>query len=105
MASKISEPNFDFCFNDQLPRIFEVVNHIIDVMPNAIWYRKGSETNAIRTVIQLCGKKLLYVWQKAFGSEFIKSRAAAEKHIRKHLDTYTNSVSITLRIRTLIQFR
>ena len=50
-------------------------------------------------------KKHLYVWQKAFGSEFIKSRAATEKHIRKHLHTYTNLVSIALRIRTLIQFR
>ena len=78
-----------FSFNNQLPRIFEIVNAIITVEPTALSYRKGRPESLNRqSVIKSCDENLKRLWKQSYGTNFIKTIRAIKCQIRKTLDDY-----------------
>ena len=78
-----------FSFNNQLPRIFEVVKALITVEPTVLSYRKGKPESLNRqSVINSCTENLKRLWEQSFGTNFIKTIRAIKCQIRKTLDNY-----------------
>ena len=62
-----------FYFNNQLSRIFKVVNAIITVELTVLSYKKGRPESLNRqSAINLCPENLKRVWEQLFGTNFIK---------------------------------
>ena len=81
---------YEFSFNEQLPRVYEVVNCIISVSPGAGCLRSDRPESAnVRAAIHGCSIKLKELWEKAFGTDVIKSLPAIKKQIRKELHNYS----------------
>ena len=54
-----------FSFNNQLPRIFEVVKALITVEPTVLSYRKGKPESLNRqSVINSCAENLKRLWEQ-----------------------------------------
>ena len=82
-----------FSFNNQLPRIFEVVNAIITVELTVLSYRKGrSESLNKQSVINSCAENLKRLWKLTFRINFIKTIRTIKCQIRKTLDDYVKSM-------------
>ena len=65
---------YEFSFNEQLPRVYEVVNCIISVAPGARYVRpKRPESANVQDAIHGCSVKLRNLWERAFGTSAIKS--------------------------------
>ena len=81
---------YEFSFNEQLPRIYEVVYGIISASLGAAFLKKGKPTSAnVAAAIHGCSIKLKELWEKAFGASTIKSLTALKKQIQKKLDSYS----------------
>ena len=81
---------YEFSFNKQLTGVYEVVNCIISVAPGAGIYRsKRPESENVRAAIHGCSIKLKELWEKAFGTDVIKSLSAIKKQIRKALHNHS----------------
>ena len=64
---------YAFSFNEQLPRVYEVVNCIVSVSPGAGCYRTSQPESAnVTAAIHGCSTKLKELWEKAFGTGVIK---------------------------------
>ena len=82
---------YEFSFNEQLPRVYEVVNCIISVAPGARYVRpKRPESANVQDAIHGCSVKLRNLWERAFGTSVIKSLRAIKKQIRNYLKSYSN---------------
>ena len=65
---------YEFSFNEQLPRVYEVVYGIISVAPGAAHYRTTQkESEDVRDAIHGCSTKLKKLQENAFGTGTIKS--------------------------------
>ena len=81
---------YEFSFNEQLPRVYEVVNCIISVTPGAGRHRsKQPESANVKAAIHSCSTKLKELWEKAFGTDATKSLTAIKKQIRNILHDYS----------------
>ena len=78
-----------FSFNNQLPRIFEVICATVTVEPTVLSYRKGRPESLNRqSVINSSAGNLKLLWEESFGINFKKTITAIECQIRKTLDDY-----------------
>ena len=85
----MSERVYEFSFNNQLPRIYEVVNVVLSIEPGAASKKKGKpESLARQTVVHSCSSKLKTLWEQAFGANLIKTLNAIKYKLRKVLDDY-----------------
>ena len=81
---------YEFSFNEQLPRVYEVVYSIISVSPGAAYFRTNQKESAnVTDAIHGCSIKLKELWEKAFGTGAIKSLTAIKYQIRKELKNYS----------------
>ena len=81
---------YEFSFNEQLPRVYEVVNGIISVSPGAAHYRKNQPESAnVKDAIHAYSTKLKELWEKGFGKDAIKSLTTIKYQIRKELKNYS----------------
>ena len=68
---------YEFSFNEQLPRVYEVVNCIISVAPGARYVRpKQPESANVQDAIHGCSVKLRNLWERVFGTSAIISLSA-----------------------------
>ena len=80
---------YEFSFNEQLPRVYEVVNCIISVAPGAGYFRPNRPLSEnVKDAIHGCSVKLKNLWERAFGSRSIKSLSAIKKQIRNYLKQF-----------------
>ena len=87
----MSATPYEFSFNDQLPRIFEVVKALFSAEPGAAWIKKDRKDSApVSSAIHECCSKLQTEWEKAFGAGTIKTLKSIKKTVRKHLLDYAS---------------
>ena len=85
MAEKV----YEFGFNNQLPRVFEVVNSIISVEPGAASHKTGQPESMPRlAVTHAAATKIRGLWAAAFSDDLVKSLTAIKNQVKKSLDKY-----------------
>ena len=81
----MSEAGSVFVFMDTLPTVSECVQCIIKIAPS---YGYHAQKNTIKRF----SDQLENLWIKAFSNEHVKSNAAINKQLDKHMLTYRNEV-------------
>ena len=93
---------YEFSFNEQLPRVYEVVNCIISVAPGAGYVRPNrSLSENVKDAIHGCSVKLKNLWERAFGTSAIKSLTAIKHQIKDELKKYSTHMGNKKGSRTL----
>ena len=85
MAEKV----YEFGFNKQLARVFEVTNSIVSIEPGAASHKTGQPQSAPRlAVTHAAATKLRELWVAAFSEDHVKSLTAIKNQVKKSLDKY-----------------
>ena len=85
MAEKV----YEFGFNNQLPRVFEVTNSTVSIEPGTASHKTGQPESAPRLAMtHAAATKLRELWVAAFSEDHVKSLTAIKNQVKKSLDKY-----------------
>ena len=94
-----NEKKYEFAFNNQLPRVFEVVNAIIAVDPSAAHTRAADSLDK-KAAVHAAARALEKLWGEAFAACHVKSINAIKNHINNILSKYHNFMKNNIREKT-----
>ena len=86
-----NEKKYEFAFNNQVPRVFEVINAIIAVKPGAAYTRAAHSLHK-KAAVHAAARVLEKLWSEAFSACHIKSINAIKNNINSILTKYHNSM-------------